>query len=92
MLTNICRYLCPASGLGVPFTCALEEGDSETVSKADRIAESRGFRGAVIMPIGGGRDKGIGGAMAGADEDWMGGVSLLRWARGGRVVVGSPYS
>jgi len=92
MLTNIRRYLCPASGLAVRFTCALAEGDSETLSKADKIAESRGFRGAVTMPIGGGRETGIGDGMAGAEEDWMGGVSLLRWARGGSVVVGSPYS
>ena len=92
MLTNIRRYLRPVSGLGVRFTCVLEEGNSETLSKADKIAESRGFRGAVIMPMGGGRETGIGDVMAGAEEDWMGGVSRLRWARGGSVVIGSPYS
>jgi len=61
VLTNIRRYLRPVSGLGVRFTCVLEEGNSETLSKADKIAESRGFRGAVIMPMGGGRETGLDG-------------------------------
>jgi hypothetical protein len=73
------------------FIWAREEGECETVSKADKIAVSRGFRGAVSIPVGGGRETGIGEGMAAA-ATWMGGVSRLRWARGGSAAVGSPYS
>jgi hypothetical protein len=45
------------------------EGESETVSKADKIAVSRGFRGAVIKLVGGGRETGIGDGWAGAEDD-----------------------
>jgi hypothetical protein len=53
-----------SSGVGVRLWRLLD-GESETVSKADKIAESRGFRGVVIMPEGGGRVTGIGDGMAG---------------------------
>ena len=53
------------------------------MSKADKIAESRGFRGAVTMLVGGGRATGIGERRAGGGAVWMGGVSGLRCASGG---------
>jgi hypothetical protein len=65
---------------------SLDNGESETVSKADKIAESRGFRGAVIMPEGGGKETGRGEGGAGLVALWTGGVSRLRWASGGREV------
>jgi len=80
------------SGVGLRFGGrVLDDGESETVSKADKMAESRGFRGAVIMPNGGGRETGIGEGIAGVVALGIGGVARLRWASGGKDVV-SPYS
>jgi hypothetical protein len=67
-----------------------DEGDSEMESNADKIAESPGLRGAVIMPEGGGRATAIGECIAGATVR-SGGDSRLRCARGGNE-VDSPYS
>jgi hypothetical protein len=74
-----------SGGVGVRLGKVRDEGESETESKADKIAESRGLRGAVIMPEGGGRATGIGEGMAGGIES-MGGVSRLRCANGGNEV------
>ena len=52
--------------------------------KPTKSAESRGFRGAVIMPKSGGKETGSGEGMAGLVALWIGGVSWLRWASGGR--------
>ena len=65
----------------------LDDGESEIVSKADKIAESRGFRGAVIMPEGGGRETGIGEGIAGVGTFGIGGVARLRLVSGGKEVV-----
>lgn len=70
------------SGVGV----RLDDGEPATVSKADKIAESRGFRGAVGMPEGGGKDTGSGEGMTGVVALWIGGVSRLRCASGGKEV------
>ena len=72
------------SGVGVLFGAVLEEGESETESNADKIAESRGFRGAVIKAEGGGRETEIGDGIAGTEALCTGGVSLLRCDSGGR--------
>jgi hypothetical protein len=62
----------------------LDDRESETASKEDKIAESRGFRGAVIMPEGGGKETGSGVGMTEVVALWIGGVSRLRWASGGK--------
>jgi hypothetical protein len=50
------------SGEGVRFRF---EVDRDGSSKTDKIAESEGLRGAVVMPEGGGRETGMGDGMAG---------------------------
>lgn len=52
--------------MGVRFGRPLDEGESDAASNADNIAESRGFRGAVITLEGGGSVTRIGDGMVGA--------------------------
>ena len=74
-------YFLAVSGVGVRLGKVLDEGES----KADKIAESRGLRGALVTPVGRGRAVGIGEGMVGG-KTTAGGVSRLRCASGGNEV------
>ena len=59
-------FLAGSGGVGVRLRDAPRVGESETLSKTDKISVSRGLRGVVIMLAGGGRVTGTGDGLAGA--------------------------